>query len=287
METRANELKQARTPRPKFNLNGRRGNPHPEVGTRFGDLIVVAPAKIERPAGSNRGSLVRCGCGTEKVVSNSSLRSGQVSCGCRSCSTSIRDAVHDTWKSMRSRCLNSSSPKFADYGGRGITVCERWNSFENFLADMGERPSKLHSIDRINNDGNYEPGNCRWATKAEQSRNTRTTQMNIVGVCLLRHQNRRGATMRQLAHAFGISQSTAQQITKRTTWNDTFSGLVAVDSTYGTTEADHNRAYSLGRTAQCMGMSQREAIDSVKRAHPQLSPYYVARGWLDQSKQAA
>lgn len=81
-----------------------------------------------------------------------------------------------TWVNMRRRCYAKTSTKFSAYGGRGIRVCSRWDSFENFLADMGPRPSPQHSLDRINNDGNYEPGNCRWATAHQQSRNTRTNR---------------------------------------------------------------------------------------------------------------
>ena len=77
---------------------------------------------------------------------------------------------------MRQRCKNKNDPHYPDYGGRGITVCERWESFENFLADMGERPSDDLSIDRINNDGNYEPGNCRWTDRFTQARNRRNTK---------------------------------------------------------------------------------------------------------------
>ena len=86
---------------------------------------------------------------------------------------------YSVWVSMRSRC-QTSNPY---YGGRGIVVCERWrNSFADFLADMGPRPSAAHSIDRYpNNDGNYEPGNCRWATKNQQARNTRRTKLITVG----------------------------------------------------------------------------------------------------------
>ena len=81
---------------------------------------------------------------------------------------------HVIWCHVMERCTNPKSADWANYGGRGITICDRWrSSFTAFLADMGQRPSPTHSIDRKNNDGNYEPGNCRWATLSEQHRNRR------------------------------------------------------------------------------------------------------------------
>ncbi len=78
---------------------------------------------------------------------------------------------YNAWNAMKNRCNNPKDPSFYRYGGRGISVCDRWLTFENFLADMGNRPSKRYSLDRINNDGNYEPGNCRWATAKVQGAN--------------------------------------------------------------------------------------------------------------------
>jgi hypothetical protein len=88
---------------------------------------------------------------------------------------SRKSPVYYTWLSMRDRCRNPRNVNWRHYGGRGILVCERWDSFKNFAADMGERPDH-HSLDRINTNGNYEPSNCRWATREQQAHNTRLTR---------------------------------------------------------------------------------------------------------------
>lgn len=116
---------------------------------------------------------------------------------------------------MISRCTNPRVEAFKNYGGRGISICERWHSFTNFLADMGEAPDGM-TIERIDNDANYEPGNCRWATYAEQRRNSRGTKLTEAGVRLIRDNPSK--KLRELADELGVSISTVHLVRKGKIW---------------------------------------------------------------------
>lgn len=153
------------------------------IGQRFGRLAVLARAENSR-TGHTRW-LCRCDCGEPTVIRTDTLRSSvSTSCGClrKEIYTTHGDAKrnkiakeYSAWHHMKDRCLNPTDKAYAYYGGRGIRVCTRWlNSYENFLADMGRCPEGMNSIDRIENDGNYEPGNCKWTTTIQQARNMRS-----------------------------------------------------------------------------------------------------------------
>lgn len=146
------------------------------IGVRFERLTVIR--EIERDKYNGRQFACKCDCGNTCNVSFNSLRMRhKMSCGClfkelRITHGMSRKRIYHIWQGMKQRCFDKNATHYKDYGGRGITVCERWLKFENFLEDMGERPEGK-SLDRINNNGDYEPENCSWATNKEQSNNQR------------------------------------------------------------------------------------------------------------------
>jgi hypothetical protein len=160
------------------------------IGDKFGWLTVLRA--VHNPP-ERRSWECRCVCGALTVVRIQKITSGNTkSCGCKKSWRHgfSRTSIYQAWHSMRQRCQNPKSVSFPGYGGRGITVCDRWKSFENFRLDMGERPSPAHSIDRIDNELGYSPENCRWATAREQVLNTRWSHAKRIRDILPKGNNR-------------------------------------------------------------------------------------------------
>lgn len=195
------------------------------LGQRFGRLVVLGRSERTSPAGALWQC--QCDCGGSTVTTSLKLRNGHTnSCGClrQRASQSLvthgqanKTPTYRTWKEMRQRCLNPNSDKFKWYGGRGISICERWNSFANFLADMGERPSGM-TIDRICNDGNYEPSNCRWATQLDQTRKQAKNVLTEATAMQLRKDRAAGMNYKELGDKYGVSKTTAHRCAVGITW---------------------------------------------------------------------
>lgn len=199
------------------------------VGLKFTRLTVLE----EAPRGkSGRRYLCMCDCGEIKDVSATALmHGGTQSCGCLSrertaqrstrhghASPYTRTPTYRSWEAMIRRVTNPRVANWSEYGGRGISVCARWRSFENFLEDMGERPDGT-TIDRICPNGDYEPKNCRWASAAIQSRNTRATKITMKDAEAIREAVASGATQRSQCALYSLSPGTVSEIVSRRLWS--------------------------------------------------------------------
>lgn len=198
------------------------------TGQVFDRLTVIR--EVDRRVPSERTWLCLCACGNETAVNMNALRRGLTkSCGCihremmrdRQMRHGLsRTRVYVAWQSMMTRCFNPRRSNYANYGGRGITVCERWRTFDNFLEDMGQPPEGM-SLDRIDNEGHYQPGNCRWTTAVEQANNRRPrrrVKLDASAVVEIRKQRSNGVPCVVLAEQFGVSAQTITAVANGRTW---------------------------------------------------------------------
>lgn len=186
------------------------------TGKRFGRWRVLE--KVDRKGRGCARWICECDCGTVAVVPSGNLTKG-LSTGCvcsrtkHGLSTSlVRE--YTAWRAMRLRCNNPSHPAYHNYGGRGITVCERWDDFALFAQDMGLCPDG-HSLERKDNDKGYEPDNCVWATRVEQGQNRRTSKVTEAMAEAVRASDEHQLV---LADRYGISQATVSRIKNNVVW---------------------------------------------------------------------
>lgn len=197
------------------------------TGVRFGMLVAIEWV-------GNSKWWCKCDCGRYSTKLAANLKRGtSKSCGCNKYRSDTGNFRHGhagekhspeyrVWAGMRSRCLCPTTAPYPNYGGRGIKICDRWqgrDGFANFLADMGPRPPGT-SIDRINNDGDYEPGNCHWATPAQQGRNTRRTKLTLEMVQQIRAKIELGRTLSSLSVEYGVSKSAIHSAVIGKTWKN-------------------------------------------------------------------
>jgi len=185
------------------------------VGKKFNKWTVIDKAAPYKWQGKNLTRwLCRCECENTSVVRECALKGNRTQ-GCKSCGTTkhghtkASKGLYQSWADMKTRCNNSKIKQYHNYGGRGITFCDRWSKFENFLEDMGAAWSQGLTIDRIDNDGNYELSNCRWVTRKEQfkSRNPKRTALTNTQIEKIKTYKENGISAEHIAQLFNISKS--------------------------------------------------------------------------------
>jgi len=193
------------------------------TGKKFGRLTAI------RRSGRKKDKTLweyKCECGTIKEYFMGAVNIGHTkSCGCLKSDLSkthglTRTGIYSSWKSMMGRCYSPKINGYVNYGGRGIKVCNRWHNVANFLEDMGERPKDMQ-IDRIDNDGNYEPINCRWVSRVDNARNKPNTKLNTEAVKVIKYAIKYlGYTYERLANLHGVSMATISNIKNGKGWSD-------------------------------------------------------------------
>ena len=202
------------------------------TGLKFGRWVAIKRGKNGNRKETRWQCL--CECGNERLVKAYSLTHGDSqSCGClqkeltrkkflkHGCAAGGKlTRAYEVWLNMRNRCNNPNHPSYKNYGGRGISVCDRWSDFKGFLEDMGEQPAGLE-IDRIENDGDYEPGNCRWATSKQQKENNRKPKLTKLKVQVIKKLLAESSlTQEDIARIFIVSPMTISNINTEKTWGD-------------------------------------------------------------------
>lgn len=194
------------------------------TGHRYGHLIVIERLPAKSKKDTNARWFCRCDCGLGTVAYGQDLARGKVkSCGCWNPNRIMQHGmagthVYRVWQAMLQRCENPKAQSFANYGGRGIQVCEEWHKFEKFIADMGDRPRGF-SLDRIEVDGPYSKENCRWATTKQQNNNTRRNR-----VIEFRGERR---TLAGWAELYGLNWTTLRERLDRLKWDDLEAALTS------------------------------------------------------------
>jgi len=211
--------------RPKIDLTGR----------RFGRWTVIRFHKKQTP--THLLWWCQCDCGTERAVAAGGLGNGSsTSCGCfrleqKSTHGYTHRHVYKVWAEMLQRCNNPHHRYYGNYGGRGITVCERWLFFENFIADLGDPPDGM-MLERMDNDAGYNPENCKWATRTEQNRNRRFNRLitfNNETMCLAEWAEklniRQGTLSTRLANGWSLEEALCQTVYRGSQSRKNFPGL--------------------------------------------------------------